>query len=264
MSDRTRIAWTNATWNPVTGCTKVSPGCDHCYAERLIKHRGGDFATVALHPERMGVPFHWRKPKMIFTCSMGDLFHPRISWEFIAHVFAMMERCPKHTFQVLTKRPGRMAHFSNVFWPNQGHGLGLDSMHECGWPFNVWSGTSLESDKYLPRLDVLARVPAKVRFVSCEPLLEALDLRRWLSNDSSWADSLSAEKILDWVIVGGESGPGARPMEIAWVADIVAQCKEAGVPCFVKQDSGPLPGMQGRIPDDLWAIKEYPSGETRQ
>jgi protein gp37 len=165
-----------------------------------------------------------KKPQRIFVCSMGDLFHPRVPWEFIAQVFAVMMRCSQHEFQVLTKRPGRMAHFANVFWPNQGRGLGLDPMYECGWPSNVWAGTSVESAKYLHRLDVLARVPAKVRFVSLEPLLGHVDLEM-----DHWLD------VLHWVILGSESGPNRRPIDEDWVRSIRDQCNAAGVPFFYKQ-----------------------------
>lgn len=232
---KTAIAWTDETWNPVTGCTKVSPGCDHCYAERLTQRWGGDFSQVILHPKRLEAPLHWQKPRMIFVCSMADLFHPRVPFGFIQRVFAVATMAPQHVFQLLTKRPGRMAYFASEY---RAH----------GWPPNVWAGTSVESTKYLPRLNLLAKVPAKMQFLSAEPLLSALDLRPWLANGT-----------LSQVIIGGESGPGHRSMDIAWLQDIVSQCKEAGVAAFVKQASGQRPGMQGRIPDDLWALKEYPN-----
>lgn len=228
----TRIAWTEETWNPVTGCRKVSPGCDHCYAERLTQRWGGDFRQVTLHPERLDRPLSWRRPRLVFTCSMADLFCEYVPLPFICQVFDRMIWAPQHTFQILTKRPGRMVAVARAYGG--------------GWPCNAWAGVSVESTKYLPRLDVLARVPAAVRFVSCEPLLGPLDLRPWFSG------------ILSWVIVGGESGPGYRPMLVQWVQDIAAQCHEAGVPLFVKQDSGAVPGKQGRLPDMLWGLKQMP------
>jgi len=253
VGETTKIPWTDATWSPVTGCIKISPGCLHCCAERMSLRFGHDF-SVQLHPERLDIPLHWKKPRHIFVCSVSDLFHPRVPVSFVAQVFDIMAATPRHTYQILTKRPGRMAWFAE----NVCHRL-------PGWPENVWAGTSVESPKYLPRVDVLMRTPAKVRFVSCEPLLEPLDLRPWLhlgGNDATQClseyDAPAVSPILSWLIIGGESGPGHRPMKVEWVADIVSQCKAAGVPCFVKQASGPRPGMQGNIPDNLWAVKEMP------
>ena len=241
MGERSTIEWTDATWNPVTGCTKVSPGCDNCYAERITKRWGRDFSEMVLHPERLEQPIHWKKPRMIFTCSMSDLFHPRVTAQYLRHVFNSMLAADRHTYQVLTKRPGRMAWFADL--------LESDS---AWWPDNVWAGTSVESQKYAPRLDVLARVPAKVRFLSAEPLLGPLDLTPWLKPEGvtvhgnpgletrgalAKLTAKAYQKVygLQWVIVGGESGPGARPMNPDWARSIVVQCKEAGVPVFVKQ-----------------------------
>lgn len=215
MSQKTQIEWTNATWNPVTGCTKVSPGCDHCYADRLTERfRRGPFSEVKLHNNRLDEPRRWRQPQMVFTCSMGDLFHPEVPWNFALQVFTVMAATPWHTYQLLTKRPGRMAYFAD-------HALASTGLK---WPGNVWAGTSIENQKYAPRIDLLARVPATVRFVSVEPLLEPLDLQAWLE-----------ARTIQWVIVGGESGPGARPVEIRWVQSILCQCKRASIPIFVKQ-----------------------------
>ncbi len=244
----TSIEWTDKTWNPVTGCTKVSPGCDNCYAEAITnRFKRGPFEEIVLHPERLRQPWHWRKPRMIFTCSMSDLFHPKVPFDFVHCVRSTMAGpCAHHTFQVLTKRPGRMAYFANEY---------IDPIQinkeVQGWPSNVWAGTSVESAKYLPRLDVLARVPAGVRFVSCEPLLGPLDLRPWLSarvpcegycSCDQYFDVAHGERCmsplsgsLQWVIVGGESGPRARPIHPQWVRDIRDQCEEAGVPFFFKQ-----------------------------
>jgi len=254
MGDRTSIEWTDATWSPVTGCSKVSPGCDNCYAERITQRWGQKFTDVILHPERLEQPLRWRKPRRIFVCSMSDLFQEAVPWDFLLEVFAMMYLSPKHTFQVLTKRPGRMAHFATEVLPNA-----VGYKFVGGWPSNIWAGTSVESPKYLPRLDVLARVPAKVRFVSVEPLLEAVDLKLWLrcsicrgrgnlddGMDQGTTDFHSHRQSpcefchgkgreIDWVIAGGESGPKARPMHPDWVRSIQIQCQEAGVPFFLKQ-----------------------------
>lgn len=229
MGQRTHIEWTNATWNPVTGCTKVSPGCDHCYAERLTERFGrGPFSRIGMHFERLKEPLRWRSPQMVFTCSMSDLFHPQVPWSFIIAVFSVMEATPRHTYQVLTKRPGRMAYFANHVLPSRGY----------QWPPNVWAGTSVEGQKYAPRLDVLARVPAAVRFVSAEPLLENIDLRPWLQSG-----------VLHWVIVGGESGPRARPLHADWVRRIREDCAEAAVPFFFKQWGGRTSKAGGRLLD---------------
>lgn len=215
MGQKTYIEWTDATWNPVTGCTKISPGCDNCYAERLTKRfKQKAFSQINLHFERVLEPLRWQHPKMIFTCSMSDLFHPEVPWDFIIKVFSIMEKTQQHTYQILTKRPGRMAYFANnILFPEFGY-----------WPSNVWAGTSVESQKYVSRIDVLTRVPAKVRFVSCEPLLEYLDIRPWLEAGA-----------IQWVIVGGESGVKARPVQLAWFNSLKTQCKNAKVPIFVKQ-----------------------------
>ena len=214
MAENTLIEWTDATWNPVTGCTKVSPGCDFCYAERLTVRFGrGPFTQIKLHPTRLNEPLKWRKARMVFTCSMSDLFHPLVPPDFLLSVFEVMRATPWHSYQVLTKRPGRMAHFANAILAPMG----------IPWPANVWAGTSVESQKYAPRLEVLARVPAAVRFVSVEPLLSKVDLGSWL------------QETLSWVIIGGESGPQARKMGISWARSLKDQCRDAGVPTFVKQ-----------------------------
>ena len=274
---KTTIEWTRSadgspghTWNPVTGCSKVSPGCDHCYAEAIslrFKRSVGPWtganarANVVLHPERLAEPLKIKKPSMIFVCSMADLFHELVPFHFIQRVFRAMAASPQHTFQVLTKRPGRLAYFANGYLEEPEDHAANEEDRWCNrWPANVWAGTSVESAKYLPRLDVLARVPAKVRFVSAEPLLGPLDLEPYLVNphDTDWIDGQGYGATLQWVIVGGESGPGARPMNPDWVRGIRDQCVAAGVPLFVKQDSGPRPGKQGRLSDELWAYKQFP------
>lgn len=239
MSDKTGIEWTEATWNPVTGCSKVSQGCKHCYAERdwprLSAPRptpniytGRDFTDVRCHPERLDQPLRWARPRRIFVNSMSDLFHESVPAEFIAQVFDMMARCPQHTFQILTKRAKRMQF---LLWS------------ELDWkPLpNVWLGVSVEDQATADeRIPLLLQTPAAVRWISAEPLLGPIDL------DSSAADGLHAfgcgdldcdcgDLGLNWVVAGGESGRQARPMHPAWVRSLRDQCKDAGVSFMLKQ-----------------------------
>lgn len=222
------IEWTDETWNPVTGCTRVSPGCDHCYMfalyPRLRAMQVNGYGThpedVQLLRERLRTPLSWKKPRLVFVNSMADLFHQRVPFDFIFEAFSVMQEAAAnrgHVFQVLTKRPGRAV----GWWERYG-----ERFRE-GWPPNVWIGTSVESQKYAPRLTVLARLPAPVRFVSAEPLLAPLELTEWLEGGA-----------LQWVIVGGESGAGARPMDLDWVRDLRDQSTNAGVPFFLKQLGG--------------------------
>lgn len=215
MPAYTSIEWTEATWNPVTGCTPISPGCKNCYAERmarrlqamgLSKYRNG--FTLTMHPHTLRIPLYWKKPKMIFVNSMSDLFHEDITDEFIQQVFMIMRRSYWHTFQVLTKRADRLVSFSS----------------RIDWPANVWIGVSVENAEYTSRIDALRTIAARVRFLSIEPLLGPLP-------------NLSLEGI-HWVIVGGESGPGARPLDESWVIDLLTQCQKAQVPFFFKQWGG--------------------------
>lgn len=262
LADRSKIEWTQATWNPVTGCSKVSPGCDRCYAETM-SHRlshsakyvsatnpeGTWSGVLSTHPGELKRPGWWKEPKLVFVCSMSDLFHSQVPWDFICQVFAVMAATPWHTYQVLTKRPGRMAYFAEAVWPE------YQNCHPTGpwdWPPNVWAGTSVESQKYAPRLNCLARVPAKVRFVSVEPMLGPVDLSHWLpcdlceyplapeeaernSEPCEVCGGTDGQGRISWVICGGESGSGARPMDLDWAKSLRNQCREAGVPLFVKQ-----------------------------
>jgi protein gp37 len=211
MSDRSSIEWTEATWNPVTGCTKVSPGCAHCYAETFAER----FRGVAGHPyeqgfdlklweERIELPLKWKRPRTIFVNSMSDLFHEDVPSTFIKSVFQVMERASWHTFQVLTKRPQRAMQLSA----------------DLPWPEQVWMGTSVENQRFTSRVDWLRGTGAKVKFLSCEPLLGPLQLDL---------------RVIDWVIVGGESGPRARPMRADWARDIRGQCQESDTAFFFKQ-----------------------------
>ena len=222
------IEWTDETWNPVTGCSRVSPGCDHCYMFTLyprLKRMGvAGYETapgnVRLLPERLPIPLGWKKPRRVFVNSMADVFHPAVPFGFVLEMFKVMEEAAHergHVFQVLTKRPGRA-----VAWWNH-HAQSFPD----GWPPNIWMGTSVESQKYAPRLTVLDRVPAPIRFVSAEPLLGHLDLTPWLEASA-----------VQWVIVGGESGPEARPMDLNWVQALRDQTTKAGVAFFLKQLGG--------------------------
>lgn len=239
MTGLTKIEWTDVTWNAVTGCTKVSAGCKNCYAERMATRLAGRAGypkenpfTVTLHPERLDEPLHWRKPRRVFVCSMSDLFHPDVPFDFIVKVWTAMEMSPQHTFQVLTKRPERMAMVLNG-WPNHEHNRWMPRP-----PLqNVWLGTSVEdqatADERIPHL---LRCPAAVRFVSYEPALAPVEFLRpqaWWLGPPTQAHGM--HQGLDWVIAGGESGPKARPCSVEDIRSVVAQCRDAGVPVFVKQ-----------------------------
>jgi protein gp37 len=227
MAQNSSIEWTEATWNPVTGCTKISPGCKHCYAERMAhrlramgQERYRDGFRLTLQPDVVEAPLRWRKPRVIFVNSMSDLFHQNVPAEFIADCFDVMRRCPQHTFQVLTKRATRLAQLADELSP---------------WPDNVWMGVSVENADYTWRIDELRKVPAAIRFLSVEPLLGPID-------------DLPLDDI-HWVIVGGESGPGCRPMEEKWVLSIRDQCESADVPFFFKQWGGVNKKRSGRSLD---------------
>ena len=236
MSDHSRIEWTDATWNPVTGCTKVSPGCKHCYAqtfsERFRGVHGHPFEQgfdLRLWPQRLALPLAWKTPRRIFVNSMSDLFHEDVPDVFIDGVFETMTRAAWHQFQVLTKRPERMARYL----ANHPRWACLASAYP-----NIWLGTSIESQKYVSRARIVGSLNACVRFLSCEPLLGPLDLQ----------DVLEQSRI-NWVIVGGESGHGARPMLPCWATEIRDQCLEAKIPFFFKQWGGRNKKATGRLLD---------------
>ena len=226
MNPTTSIEWTESTWNPVRGCTKVSPGCKHCYAETFAERWRGipghpyeQGFDLRLVPEKLAEPLRWKSPRLIFVNSMSDLFHEDVPFSFIEQVFKAMERAHWHTFQVLTKRAERLAELAD----------------RLVWPPNVWQGVSVESERYLARVARLQTVPAAVRFLSLEPLLGPLP-------------SLPLEGI-SWVIVGGESGHRHRPMDADWVRDIRGQCLRKGVSFFFKQWGGRTPKAHGRALD---------------
>ena len=224
MAQLSNIEWTDSTWNPVTGCTKVSQGCKHCYAERMAKRlkamgvdRYRNAFKLTLHEDLLNEPLKWTKPRIVFVNSMSDLFHEDIPDHFIQQVFTTMTNAPKHIFQILTKRGKRLADLSS----------------SLNWPENVWMGVSVESPDVFARIHYLAQVPAHIRFLSCEPLLAPLP-------------KLPLDGI-DWVIVGGESGPHARPMSPQWVDDIRRQCRASKTAFFFKQWGGVRKDLTGRL-----------------
>ncbi|HUT28392.1 MAG TPA: phage Gp37/Gp68 family protein [Sedimentisphaerales bacterium] len=226
MAQKSKIEWTESTWNPVTGCTKISIGCRHCYAERFalrLQAAGSrNYANgfqVTLHPHVLKMPLRWRQPRTIFVNSMSDLFHRGVDSDFIRKVFAVMVEASHHRFQVLTKRSYRLLQLSA----------------ELPWPQNVWMGVTVENADYAFRIDHLRQTPAAIKFISFEPLLGPVP-------------NVDLEGI-DWVIVGGESGPGARPMQAEWATDIRDQCLAAGVPFFFKQWGGINKKKNGRTLD---------------
>ena len=236
MADNSAIEWTDATWNPVTGCSQTSPGCDNCYALTLAKRlkamgnpryqvdgdpqRSGPGFGLQLHYDLLEVPRRWKRPRTIFVNSMSDLFHPDVPFDFIAKVFSVMNDTPQHRFQILTKRSRRLA----------------DTAADLTWTDNIWMGVSVENERYRFRIDHLRKVPSSIRFLSLEPLIEALP-----------ALDLTG---IEWVIVGGESGHGARPIEAEWVRDIRDQCTSAKIPFFFKQWGGRTSKSGGRLLDD--------------
>lgn len=235
MATRTAIEWTEVTWNPTTGCDRISDGCDNCYALTLAKRlkamgaakyqQDGDPRTsgpgfgLAVHPEALKQPYRWRSPSVVFVNSMSDLFHARIPLGFVREVFAVIADTPQHTYQVLTKRSARLRKIAD----------------QLDWPANLWMGVSVEDGSALTRLDDLRAVPAAVRFVSCEPLLGPLEQ---INLDS-----------LHWVIAGGESGPRHRPIDPSWVTGLRDRCTSAQVPFFFKQWGGRTPKQGGRLLD---------------
>ena len=226
MADRSAIEWTEATWNPVTGCSKVSPGCAHCYAETFAERFRGvpehpyeQGFDLRFWPERLEVPLRWRRPRVVFVNSMSDLFHEAIPLDYVRRVFDVMARADWHTFQVLTKRHDRLAELAS----------------DLDWPPNVWMGVSIENRRFVRRADRLREVPAAVRFISAEPLLgplEGLDLDG-----------------IDWLIAGGESGPRHRRVDAAWLRELRDRCAAEDVAFFFKQWGGRTPKTGGRLLD---------------
>jgi protein gp37 len=251
MSENSAIEWTDTTWNPVTGCTKISAGCDNCYAERFAERfrgvKGHPFETgfdLTLRPERLKQPLDWKRPRMIFVNSMSDLFHKKIPQAFVSSVFDTMEKADWHTYQILTKRSSLMQRFIN-------------SRYQCRpAPPHLWFGVSVENAQATSRIAHLRKANATLRFLSIEPLIAPVG-------------RLDLDDIA-WVIVGGESGWGARPMKTEWALDVRDQCVDAGVPFFFKQWGGRSPKAAGRLLEGrewnefpLAARTVAPTGENR-
>lgn len=272
MAKNSRIEWTDATWSPVTGCTPASEGCQNCYAKRMANRLRGrcgypadDPFKVTMHEDRLGEPLRWKKPRKVFVCSMSDLFHEDVPNEFIDYVFAVMGRSQQHTFILLTKRPERMREYLQagryqqilniayrLKYRPEGLGKGIDNPKDMRWWPNVWLGVTAENQQRADeRIPILLQIPAAVRFVSIEPMLGPVDLtgirfdRNTIMNvlEGCGINRLSpcqsipnafCEKI-NWVICGGETGPGARPMHPEWMRSVRDQCRDAGVPFFFKQ-----------------------------
>lgn len=235
---KTKIEWTEKTWNPVTGCTKVSAGCTNCYAESIAKRfwKGRKFTDIVMHEDRMQEPYKWRKPCKVFVNSMGDLFHEKVDYRFIDKVFMVMANSQSHTYQILTKRPERMYEYQNTWnWK-------LD---------NVWLGVSVENQATAnERIPVLFKTPAAKRFLSIEPILEHIDIyksiigttAKIIPDNFSWLKNRG----IDWVIVGCESGAGKRECKVEWIDDIVEQCQSLNIPVFVKQIN-----LNGKVIKDI-------------
>ncbi len=238
MADKSAIEWTEATWNPVTGCDKVSPGCAHCYAEAFAERWRGiadhpyeQGFDLRIWPNRLGQPLRWKRPRMIFVNSMSDLFHEKIPADFIQEVFSSMEEAHWHTFQILTKRPERVVEMADTL----------------SWPENVWMGVSIENRRFVHRADLLREVNAAVRFISAEPLLGPLD-------------GLNLSEI-DWLIAGGESGFRHRPVQADWIRSLRDRCESDGVAFFFKQWGGRTSKaggreLDGKIYDDMPTLRK--------
>ena len=299
MGDKSKIEWTDATWNPVSGCTKVSAGCKNCYAERWFPRvYNRPFNDVKMHPERLEQPLRWKRPRRIFVNSMSDLFHESVPLDFIDRVFASMAISKQHIFQVLTKRPDRMlSYIQSIRISAEDDFQGFDErfttalkplntnifddaniISDLTGPLrNVWLGVSVENQKTADeRIPLLLRTPAAVHFLSCEPLLGPLkldvlkldDMHRLDGNGIHYYNCLECDvdpiddelwhgATIKWVIVGGESGPNFRPMDLDWVRNIRDQCEDAGVPFFFKQWAGANPKRLGRVLDGK-VHSEYP------
>lgn len=273
MAEKSKIEWTDATWSPVVGCSKVSEGCNNCYAERMAcrlakigyqkfveseqynslqnycdvvdsKRWNG---AIAMRPNQLDKPLHWKKPRRIFVCSMGDLFHPKVPFEFIDRVWGIAAVCPQHIFQWLTKRPEVMKEYFERC---------RKQLPEIRTLKNLWLGTSVENQPRADeRIPILLQIPVAVRFVSCEPLLEEVNVANW-----GWRNTIKGmHPRVDWLIIGCESGPKRRPCKLEWVRDLVKQCKDAGVPVFIKQldINGKVEHDINKFPKDL-QIREYP------
>ena len=233
MADNTKIEWAEASWSPITGCSKISPGCKNCYAERISKRLRGRFGypkgdpfRVTFHPDKLVQPLHWKKPRRIFVCSMSDPFHENVEWNWQYKIFEIMFCNPDHTYLILTKRPERVMSILDNIWFHLGRNYGLIEGEVDIYPFplkNLWLGVSCENQKYYDeRWEIAKQIPCSKLFLSLEPLLGPIELRPWGRKP-------------DLVIAGCESGPGRRPAKIEWFRDLRDQCQTANVPYFLKQ-----------------------------
>ena len=258
-----KIEWTEETWNPVTGCTKISAGCQHCYAERMAHRLAGRFGyppapnqfKVTLHPDRLDEPFHWKKPRKVFVCSMGDLFHEDVPDWFIKDVLALVQMCPQHTFQVLTKRPERMSGFFVKKYQ--------DDFHRKYGPIkNLWLGVTAENQQAADeRIPWLLKTPAAVRFVSVEPMLGPVDLGNFLCLTHS-RGGLTLGNYLDWVVGGGETGPKAREMKLEWIKELYRMCKDTETPFFFKKFGDAFEYDELTEFDPIGHIRQWPKVVT--
>jgi len=250
-----KIEWTQETWNPITGCTKISEGCKNCYAERMARRLAGRYGypeqpnhfNIILHADKLAQPDKWKKPRKVFICSMGDLFHESVPFTYIYIIWKVMAINNRHTFQILTKRPKQMLKF--VHWL-----AGADHISIAEFPQNVWVGVTAENQRTADeRIPVLLSIPAAVRFVSVEPMLESISFRwaNWLPIKDH--DHLDGLRQLDWLICGGETGPGAREMKATWAMNLYRQCQDANVPFFFKKTGDSFQG------GDLPLVREYPN-----
>ncbi len=297
MADGTHIEWTEATWSPITGCSVVSPGCTNCYAMRLagtrlrhhpsragltVQSKAGPVwnGQVRLNGDWLEQPLRWSRPRMIFVCAHGDLFHENVPDDWIDRVFAVMALAPQHTYQVLTKRSGRVLRYINErcvegalgavegrakrIARDRGEPLPIGRTLAGTWPWpHVWLGVSVEDQTRADeRIPELLATPAAVRWISAEPLIGPVNLRRWLTepdDDRCW----NAADRLHWLVCGGESGRGARGMDLIWARSLRDQCDAASVPFFMKQMGGSVKARMASIPSDL-LIREYPAWPSRQ
>jgi len=254
---KTKIEWSEMSWNPITGCTKVSEGCKNCYAERMARRLAGRFGyqeypyhfDVTYHEDKLKLPYKWKKPRRVFVCSMGDLFHENIDFQYTKKIWKVMAENNQHVFQILTKRPEQM--FKFIRWL-----AGADDISIAEFPQNVWVGVTAENQKTADeRIPILFKTPAAVYFVSIEPMLEPISFH-WVNwfpiKDYNHLDGLCQ---LDWLICGGETGPGAREMKAEWAWSLYNQCREANVPFFFKKPGDAFEG--GSLP----LVREYPRVE---
>lgn len=268
--NETKIHWATHTWNPVTGCDKVSPGCDNCYAEKMSKRLAGRYGypqekpfSVTIHNDRLDEPRKLKKPQRIFVCSMSDLFHKDVPIDFHIKIFGIMASLPQHVFMVLTKRPENALDFCQQVGliPSGLPSPACQTPSGEVWPENVWIGCTAEDQAMASkRIPFLLQIPAKIRFVSVEPMLGVVDLEFLALNEKHYFNALRYDglfNVLDWVICGGESGPNARPMSDKWAKYLKDQCVKNNIPFFMKQMSGKTKAERENIPEHLF-LRQFP------